>query len=534
MAIRLRAPRLALMLIPGLDHFAQDIRALLPAASGWEIRGFGPADLGAALAWADDPVADAIWFEFCWPPFPRLIGQTEFGGRRVIVRVHRIEAYGTSHAAVAPWEKITDAIVVSAHMAGLLRAAAPAIDRSTRITVVHNGVDLDRFAPLTAWDRFRIGWCGLLSLHKNPILALQILVRLREADPRYTLHCCAKGGDPVVLDSVRHLTRRLGLVGAVRLDGTVAQADMPGWHARNGLLLSTSLFESFGYAIAEAAAVGCDLAVLDYPGAEEFWPAATRFAAIEDAVAMIRTAQPMRWRPHVEAYSLQAQMQALAALLNQPPAAATPAFRSAEYWEARYAQGGTSGAGSSGRLAAFKAGFVNRFVRDNHVASVIEFGCGDGRQLALADYPSYVGTDVAPRSIALCRDLFAGDETKRFLHPEAAADVSADLALSLDVIYHLVEDAVFERYMRGLFAAARRFVIVYASDRDAPTRDPHVRHRRFTDWVARNAPDWRLTGVMPNPYGFDPARPGETSFSDFHVFARQDGAVVQQATGTAH
>ncbi|GAJ08100.1 unnamed protein product, partial [marine sediment metagenome] len=54
---------------------------------------------------------------------------------------------------------------------------------------------------------------------------------------------------------------------------------------------------------------------------------------------------------------------------------------SREYWESRYAGGGTSGAGSYGKPAEFKAQVLNSFVKDNGISSVIEFGCGDGNQL---------------------------------------------------------------------------------------------------------------------------------------------------------
>ncbi len=97
-----RAPRLAMMMLPGLDHFTADLLARLPAASGWEVRKFlvaAPACLTAALAWADDPSRDAVWFEFCWPPFPAVISAVDFGGRRVIVRVHRIEATEAPYVA---------------------------------------------------------------------------------------------------------------------------------------------------------------------------------------------------------------------------------------------------------------------------------------------------------------------------------------------------------------------------------------------------------------------------------------------------
>src|SRR5688572_13218080 len=87
---------------------------------------------------------------------------------------------------------------------------------------------------------------------------------------------------------------------------------------------------------------------------------------------------------------------------------------SSPYWNKRYEGGGTSGAGSYGRLASFKADFLNNFVQEHDVGSVIEFGCGDGAQLGLAAYPKYIGLDVSPTAIKLCVSRFAGDSTKSF------------------------------------------------------------------------------------------------------------------------
>lgn len=67
----MRAPRLAIMLLPQLDHFAHDLLAHLPASTRWDVRAFlmhSKTDLDAALDWTDDVARDAIWFEFCWPP----------------------------------------------------------------------------------------------------------------------------------------------------------------------------------------------------------------------------------------------------------------------------------------------------------------------------------------------------------------------------------------------------------------------------------------------------------------------------------
>src|ERR1700722_8820213 len=91
---------------------------------------------------------------------------------------------------------------------------------------------------------------------------------------------------------------------------------------------------------------------------------------------------------------------------------------SAEYWEQRYKGGGNSGAGSYNRLAEFKAGFLNGFVDEHQITSVIEYGCGDGAQLKLARYPSYTGIDVSATAVKRCRLLFAEDKTKQFLQSD--------------------------------------------------------------------------------------------------------------------
>jgi cyclopropane fatty-acyl-phospholipid synthase-like methyltransferase len=184
------------------------------------------------------------------------------------------------------------------------------------------------------------------------------------------------------------------------------------------------------------------------------------------------------------------------------------AFRgSAPYWERNYAEGGTSGPGSYDALGAAKAAFLNEFVRTRGIGSVIEFGCGDGNQLSLADYPAYTGLDVSRSATERCVRRFADDLAKSFFlydgacFTDRAGLFTADLAISLDVIYHLTEDAVFETYMTHLFAAGQRYVIIYATNKERRGTAPHVRHRRFSPWVETHCPGWRLMEVTrgPNP-----------------------------------
>jgi len=193
---------------------------------------------------------------------------------------------------------------------------------------------------------------------------------------------------------------------------------------------------------------------------------------------------------------------------------------SASFWEKNYQDGNTSGDGSYGLLARGKAEFLNNFVKENNISSIIEFGCGDGHQLSLAAYPRYIGLDVSRSAINLCKRRFSEDRNKSFFLYDGAFFVdraglfTADLALSLDVIYHLIEDAVFETYMAQLFSAGQRYVVVYSTNMLMAGTAPHVRHRLFCAWVEENRPQWKLTQVTRGPN----SGPGR---ADFFVYERR-------------
>jgi cyclopropane fatty-acyl-phospholipid synthase-like methyltransferase len=192
---------------------------------------------------------------------------------------------------------------------------------------------------------------------------------------------------------------------------------------------------------------------------------------------------------------------------------------SAPYWEKRYATGGTSGAGSYGAAAHWKAEVVNRWVAENGVTSVIDLGCGDGSQLGLAKYPRYLGLDVSPSAVRRCIQQYATDDTKSFaaFDPSAWDDPAgwfrADLGLSMEVIFHLVEDEVLDSYLRQLFGAAERFVVICAFDGRLPAR-AYEHHRPFTPWIARNAPDWELVEREQHPPEID-------LLSDLYLYRRR-------------
>lgn len=194
---------------------------------------------------------------------------------------------------------------------------------------------------------------------------------------------------------------------------------------------------------------------------------------------------------------------------------------SESYWKQRYEAGGNSGDGSYNQLAQFKAEVLNTFVSENGITSVLDYGCGDGHQLVLALYPEYTGFDVSPEAVSICSRHFSNDQTKTFKLMDTYSAETAELTLSLDVIYHLVEDSVFIGYMNRLFDSSERFVAIYSSDTDDNPEGTaeHVRHRSFSKWVADNKEEWKLIQHIPNRYPFN----GDTesgSVADFYIYSK--------------
>jgi len=191
---------------------------------------------------------------------------------------------------------------------------------------------------------------------------------------------------------------------------------------------------------------------------------------------------------------------------------------SKEYWEKRYADGGNSGAGSYNKLTDFKAEVINNFVENNNIQTVIEFGCGDGNQLSLSNYQNYCGFDVSETAIILCKNRFEKDITKAFCLLESyTSNCKAELVLSLDVIYHLIEDVIFEEYIDRLFESSTKFVIIYACNFDGKC-NYHVKTRKFTAYIEKKYKRWNLIEHIPNKFPYNKNDPHNTSWSDFYIY----------------
>ncbi len=287
-----------------IDTFVHDIIEGLNA-KGYEVRGYEiktVKDLETALNWCD-----TVWFEMCSTLFVRVINQN-LGrlGKRVIVRWHRYEIVERNFPLEVKLENVDDLILVSHDMHKVLKARVPDINDKTRVHVIWNGVNTEKFSASDTLDMHQIAFVCKPILRKNYPMTLQILAKLHEKDDAFHLHF-AGGMDPLVTQRyLQFKAEKLGLKDHVHFHGWID--DIPGFLSDKGIILSCSVHESFGYNIAEGMARGAHPVVLDYPGADEFWPEDIRFSTVEEAVEKIITAKPNLYMDYVQKFSLEKQL----------------------------------------------------------------------------------------------------------------------------------------------------------------------------------------------------------------------------------
>lgn len=190
-------------------------------------------------------------------------------------------------------------------------------------------------------------------------------------------------------------------------------------------------------------------------------------------------------------------------------------FNSKEYWENRYKSGQTSGNGSYGFLSEYKSDFINNYIKDNNIKSLVEYGCGDGNQLSLIKCDKIIGVDVSETAIKKCKNLIpTGDFI--WLNDGKFITEKTDLLLSLDVIYHLIEDDVYDNYIQNIVNHGSDHLIIYSANYESNEKfASHVKPRKFTEHPLLNE-KYELKSIVKNKYPSTNHKKG--SFSDWYIF----------------
>lgn len=157
-------------------------------------------------------------------------------------------------------------------------------------------------------------------------------------------------------------------------------------------------------------------------------------------------------------------------------------FNYTAYWQQRYLSGGNSGTGSTGALRAFKSATVNAIIEKYSVSSILDLGCGDGGQIFDIAVKSYVGIDVSEAAVELCRKRHGNKVGWSFCTAsQLDKGVTADMTMSLDVIYHISDPKDYQDYLETLWRKAARLITIYSSISANESCTPHIVHRPCID-----------------------------------------------------
>lgn len=308
-------PRIAIFdaLNPRERSFMRPLAAHLEGA--WQVDFYHPGSVDEVAQSAQG--ADILWFEWCGPLAVYATNHLDLRGKKTIIRLHSFEAIDTNYPNEVFWGNVDHLVLVCDDVLEILRGRRPDISRQTDVRVIFNAIECTRFANTAPKIMTDIAWVGGLEMKKNPALFLQIMARLVDLNPAYRLHVAGQFTDPRMSRYLNHMIGRTGLKEHIIYYDYVT--DMPAWLRDKGVLLSTTLYESFGMNIGEAMAAGAFPVIHDFPGADRLWPSECLFTTVDEAVQMIQTAKPGRYVDYVrERYDASVQFAAVDALLGEP------------------------------------------------------------------------------------------------------------------------------------------------------------------------------------------------------------------------
>ncbi len=184
-------------------------------------------------------------------------------------------------------------------------------------------------------------------------------------------------------------------------------------------------------------------------------------------------------------------------------------------WKNRYQNGGNSGSGSYNELYIFKRDIINDIIKKNNIHSIIDFGCGDGNQIKEINTKNYIGIDIADTGIKICKMKYNNDITKKFYTYDEINNIKlqSDLTMSLDVLYHILEDELYFNYLKQLFSSSSNYVLIYSNNYNGHIVG-HMHTRKFTDDVEKKFPNWELREKINQIYP-------KKSSADFYLYKKK-------------
>lgn len=185
-------------------------------------------------------------------------------------------------------------------------------------------------------------------------------------------------------------------------------------------------------------------------------------------------------------------------------------FDSNNYWENRYKNNSNSGHGSYGEFQKFKIEYINNLIKKYNIKTINELGSGDGNMLrTYIGFDLYTGFDVSNTILDKLRNQFKDNNKIKFVSDPYKME-PANLTMSIDVSYHIINNDLFEEHLRLLYDKSLKYILIYSSNKDEKYENTHILHRKVFD-IFIDKYKVKSLDLTSNPF----YKPGDVCFNLF-------------------
>jgi len=226
-----------------------------------------------------------VWLEWC-NDLARALTIPPKMSEKYIIRLHSFEMF-TPLPGQVDWNKVDKLIFVNPICQQYTLSKFKNIPKEIT-TVIPNGVNMSRF-PIPEHKTYnkKVVFVGFINYKKGPQLLLEVFRKIWEFDHEFTFHIAGTYQDERFQLYMQNMMQKLPF--KINFDGW--QNDIHKYLEDKDFVISTSIFESFQYSLAEGMSQGLVPLCHSWVGSEQFYPRDYIFDTPEEAVEIVNRFQ---------------------------------------------------------------------------------------------------------------------------------------------------------------------------------------------------------------------------------------------------
>lgn len=217
------------------------------------------------------------------------------------------------------WENVDILVQIgSSAVEETLLPHVPDIRNRTRLVIVPNGVNLDRYLFRQRTHGKSLACMGCLTMEANPAFLLQCMQKLHYIDPQYRLFFSGAFESPSLEQYVGYMVQALDLANVVFFEPHTG--DLNGWLSDKHFVVAAGIGENQVEALLAGMACGLKPVIHNFPGAAKLLPARYLFNIAEQFCEQIlsKDYEPESYRRFVQdRYPLKEQLKTVNGILTQ-------------------------------------------------------------------------------------------------------------------------------------------------------------------------------------------------------------------------